>query len=33
MLKSLDIPYPEFGVIQNADEALELSKNWIFQFL
>ena len=33
MLKSLDIPYPEFGVIQNADEALELSKKLNFPIL
>ena len=33
MLKSLDIPYPEFGVIQNADEALELSKKLDFPIL
>ena len=33
MLKSLDIPYPEFGVIQNADEALDLSKKLDFPIL
>jgi len=33
MLKSLNIPYPEFGVIQNADEALELSKKLDFPIL
>ena len=26
MLKKLDIPYPEFGVAQSADEALQISK-------
>ena len=33
MLKSLNIPYPEFGVIQNADEALDLSKKLDFPIL
>ncbi|OUV53970.1 MAG: carbamoyl phosphate synthase large subunit [Flavobacteriales bacterium TMED113] len=33
MLKSLNIPYPEFGVIQNADQALDLSKKLDFPIL
>ncbi|MBU2915441.1 MULTISPECIES: carbamoyl-phosphate synthase large subunit [Reichenbachiella] len=33
LLKENDIPYPEFGVIENADEALELSKTIGFPML
>jgi carbamoyl-phosphate synthase large subunit len=33
LLKDLGIPYPKFGVIQNADEALELCKELDFPLL
>jgi carbamoyl-phosphate synthase large subunit len=33
LLKDSDIPYPEFGTIQNADHALELSKKIGFPLL
>ncbi len=33
MLKKLDIPYPEFGVAQSADEALQISKELSFPIL
>jgi carbamoyl-phosphate synthase large subunit len=33
LLKDLGIPYPEFGTVQNADEALELSKTLGFPLL
>jgi carbamoyl-phosphate synthase large subunit len=33
LLKSLDIPYPKFGVAQNADEALEVCKELGFPLL
>ncbi|TAH26575.1 MAG: carbamoyl-phosphate synthase large subunit [Cytophagales bacterium] len=33
MLKENNIPYPEFGVIENADEALDLCKNLSFPLL
>ncbi|MCV9388256.1 carbamoyl-phosphate synthase large subunit [Reichenbachiella ulvae] len=33
LLKKNDIPYPEFGVIENADEALELAKTIGFPML
>ncbi len=33
LLQSLDIPYPKFGVIENADEAIELSKELGFPLL
>jgi len=32
-LKELDIPYPKFGVVQNADEALEMCKDLGFPLL
>ncbi|MEQ8712283.1 MAG: carbamoyl-phosphate synthase large subunit [Cyclobacteriaceae bacterium] len=33
LLKELDIPYPEYGTIEDADEALELSKTIGFPLL
>lgn len=33
LLKENDVPYPEFGVVENADEALELSKTLKFPLL
>ena len=33
LLAENDIPYPKFGVIQDADEALELSKELGFPLL
>lgn len=33
LLKENDIPYPKFGVVENADEALELSKDLGFPLL
>jgi len=33
LLQSLDIPYPKFGVIENADEALEVAKDLGFPLL
>ncbi|MFT4660261.1 MAG: carbamoyl-phosphate synthase large subunit [Patiriisocius sp.] len=33
LLKKNNIPYPEFGVVQNADQALELSKDLGFPLL
>lgn len=33
LLKSLDIPYPKFGTVTNADEAIELSRELGFPLL
>lgn len=33
LLKNLDIPYPEFGVVEDADQAVELSKSLGFPLL
>ncbi|WP_299247586.1 carbamoyl-phosphate synthase large subunit [uncultured Cytophaga sp.] len=33
LLKEINIPYPEFGVIENADEAVEISKKLNFPLL
>ncbi len=33
LLKDLNIPYPEFGVVQNAEQAIELSKGLGFPLL
>ncbi len=33
LLKEIGIPYPEFGVIENADEAVEISKKLNFPLL
>ncbi len=33
VLKQLDIPYPEFGVVESAEQALELSKDLGFPLL
>jgi len=33
LLKDINIPYPEFGVIENADEAVEISKKLNFPLL
>ncbi len=33
LLKELDIPYPEFGVVESAEQALELSENLGFPLL
>jgi carbamoyl-phosphate synthase large subunit len=33
LLKEINIPYPEFGVIKNADEAVEVSKKLNFPLL
>ena len=33
LLKDIDIPYPQFGVIENADEAVEISKKLNFPLL